>query len=443
MMGQRTIVVGLAAGAVAVLGLGVIGSQADPALQPNVTCTSTSACTSTTNNGKGPATAATSVGGTGSTSTTKFSSTGPTKFSVGLLGVDASASGVYDAGVEGKSVRGLGLFGVTTSGTGVYGTSSSSGTGVSGTSNTGTGVYGASSSIGMEAQSSGNGGVGLEAIASASAANGTAILSYANGSGGVGVSANGDTYGLQAFAGNSAGTAVAATGSGANLFTGTTNGTQVFSVNQLGNVTANYVVGQGGQFITSAASPIFAWAEDTTGSDESADLVTYSDDLLSGTNEDTFTQVLRIDASGNIYTNGLIYTAGGCSSGCLKRGPDQRRVASYSQQVAQPSMEDDGEAQLVNGDARVSLDPSYANVIDTTRDYLVFVTPEGDCNGLYIAGKSRAGFEVRELRGGHSSLAFEYRIVARPYGVNAARLPMIQVARRATLPKMPLRHRAP
>jgi len=42
----------------------------------------------------------------------------------------------------------------------------------------------------------------------------------------------------------------------------------------------------------------------------------------------------------------------------------------------------------------------------------VFVTPEGDCRGLYVRRKSNS-FEVRELTAGKSSIAFSYRIVGK------------------------------
>src|SRR5262249_323825 len=38
---------------------------------------------------------------------------------------------------------------------------------------------------------------------------------------------------------------------------------------------------------------------------------------------------------------------------------------------------------------------------------------EGNCHGLYVRRKSANGFEVRELMGGKSSIAFSYRIVGR------------------------------
>ena len=43
----------------------------------------------------------------------------------------------------------------------------------------------------------------------------------------------------------------------------------------------------------------------------------------------------------------------------------------------------------------------------------MFVTPEGDCRGLYVHRKRSSSFEVRELAGGKSSIAFSYRIVGR------------------------------
>lgn len=137
--------------------------------------------------------------------------------------------------------------------------------------------------------------------------------------------------------------------------------------------------------------------------------------------------VFTADNAGNVTISGLIHTAGTCASGC-RAG---RAVIQYTPRVSVPTTEDVGEAQLVSGQAYVRLDPAFANVIDTTSSYLVFVTPEGDSNGMYVTGKTPAGFVVRENRGGRSTVAFEYRIVAKPLGVNAPRLPMVQMAQQA------------
>jgi hypothetical protein len=74
--------------------------------------------------------------------------------------------------------------------------------------------------------------------------------------------------------------------------------------------------------------------------------------------------------------------------------------------------EDFGSAKLARGRAVVKLDANFAKVI-RRGDYRVFVTPEGDCRGLYVRRKSANHFEVRELTGGKSSVVFSYRIVGR------------------------------
>jgi hypothetical protein len=74
----------------------------------------------------------------------------------------------------------------------------------------------------------------------------------------------------------------------------------------------------------------------------------------------------------------------------------------------------------------VRLDPAFANVIDPGRPYLVLNTPEGDTRGLYVAQRTATGFTVRETMGGHSTLAFAYRIVAHPFGAREPRLPFVR-----------------
>jgi len=49
----------------------------------------------------------------------------------------------------------------------------------------------------------------------------------------------------------------------------------------------------------------------------------------------------------------------------------------------------------------------------TRGDYHVFLTPKGDCGGLYVRQQTGTAFEVRECGGGSSSVAFSYRIVGR------------------------------
>jgi hypothetical protein len=131
--------------------------------------------------------------------------------------------------------------------------------------------------------------------------------------------------------------------------------------------------------------------------------------------------LLGAEDTGNLEIAGLLYTNGSCHYGCSRT----RHVARYGATTSVPTIDDVGEATLRDGRASVALDPAFANTIDGAQPYLVLVTPEGDSDGLYVAGKTRRGFEVRENRGGHATIAFSYRIVAHPFGAPAERLPFV------------------
>ncbi len=51
------------------------------------------------------------------------------------------------------------------------------------------------------------------------------------------------------------------------------------------------------------------------------------------------------------------------------------------------------------------------------------MTPNGECRGLYVIQKTRSSFEVRELAGGQSNVAFDYRIVGLRRGYEKMRMP--------------------
>ncbi len=102
--------------------------------------------------------------------------------------------------------------------------------------------------------------------------------------------------------------------------------------------------------------------------------------------------------------------------------PDNRAVLLYGIEATGNWFEDFGTGTLMNGVATVTLDATFAQTVNTHLDYHVYITPNGDCDGLYVANKTQAGFEVRELRGGHSTIGFDYRIVAHRLGYENVRL---------------------
>jgi hypothetical protein len=149
--------------------------------------------------------------------------------------------------------------------------------------------------------------------------------------------------------------------------------------------------------------------------------------ILDGVNSGNV-QVLKVDDSGNETITGQIFTAGVCSSGCVNSHQPGPRVVSYMPREAEPTMEDVGEGQLVNGRGYVSIASDFASVVDRTREYFVFLTPNGDSRGLYVSERSATGFAVHENGGGRSTLSFDYRIVAKPYGESMPRLPRANFA---------------
>jgi hypothetical protein len=99
-----------------------------------------------------------------------------------------------------------------------------------------------------------------------------------------------------------------------------------------------------------------------------------------------------------------------------------RKVALYAMEAPENWFEDFGSGQLSNGTARMELEPTFAQTVNTHLDYHVFLTPRGECEGLYVTDLTPTGFEVRELHHGSSSVAFDYRIVAKRKSYESIRL---------------------
>jgi hypothetical protein len=121
-----------------------------------------------------------------------------------------------------------------------------------------------------------------------------------------------------------------------------------------------------------------------------------------------------VDTSANLVCAGSITTA--VQAGSAKR------VAMYSLQSPENWLEDFGSGELSAGRAEIALDPTFAGTVSGTGDYHIFLTPNGDCKGLYVEAKTAAGFVVRELGGGSSSVSFDFRVVAKRRGYETVRL---------------------
>ncbi len=122
-----------------------------------------------------------------------------------------------------------------------------------------------------------------------------------------------------------------------------------------------------------------------------------------------------IDVTGNMFCTGTI--------GAAVNGKGNKKVGLYTMQSSEDWIEDFGSGALTGGVATIRLEPRFAKTISSQVNYHVFLTPAGDCDGLYIANRTATSFEVRELKSGTSSVAFDYRIVAHRKGFESARLP--------------------
>jgi len=112
----------------------------------------------------------------------------------------------------------------------------------------------------------------------------------------------------------------------------------------------------------------------------------------------------------------------GSSASVVSVEAGQRKVALSAVESPQNWFEDFGSGQLSKGSAVVRLEPVFAQTVSTELEYHVFLTPNGDCKGLYVSDKSSTSFEVRELGRGTSNVKFDYRIVALRKGYEGIRL---------------------
>jgi hypothetical protein len=328
---------------------------------------------------------------------------------VALAGVAEGTSGI---GVEGSGV------------TGVLGFGLSNGTGVAGQG--GTGVFGFSSPTSGFARAT----VGvLNTTASGSAA------VY-----GIAQNASGQTFGVQGY--NFSNTDFASGVSG--VADGDQNKTfGVTGVSLSPNGTGLWGLGQGQSVIGGGVGccVVGVWGDTSSNTPGAAGLVGTADDgqalflannstahLTASINnfENSQHNVAIVSFNGafgfcNTNSDGSLFCTGS-KSAVVPVDNSRRQVALYAVESPQNWFEDFGSGHLEIGVGRIALEPTFAQTVNTGSDYHVFLTPEGECRGLYVSNKSGSGFEVHELGGGRSNVAFAYRIVALRRGYENLRL---------------------
>ena len=282
---------------------------------------------------------------------------------------------------------------------------SPTGYGVSGlnlaTTGAAAGVYGTSSS---------NGGYGVEGVNAAGTGGGTGIFGTASGPDGFGVKGVNDQ-----------GTGVEGEGGFvgvAGLASGSSNTSRLFSGSpgvwgDTGGAAESEFVGVVGTADDNSAGNFFNNSPQATlflGNDSVAN----GSDLVLVAQGDKFGGSCNIDVAGDLTCNGSV-TAAVPAGG-------SRQVALNTISSPEHWFEDAGSGQLSNGESVVHIEAVFGETVNTGVEYHVFLTPNGDCRGLYVSQKSPTSFVVRELGGGHSSIAFDYRIMAKRAGYEKVRL---------------------
>jgi hypothetical protein len=370
-----------------------------------------------------------------------------TGFSIGVSGLSASANGAgvfgnavaasgFANGVQGQTASpfGAGVFGIgATNGqsTGVYGqTVNWVGVGGQALATTGGPAYG----VWGDSLSTGGAGVaGFEDAASgytngvygqSVSPNGNGVLGVNNApSGGDGVSglANGTTGNANGVFGA---TQTTGFGAGVSAAANATSGTAFGIFGQANSPNGNAMFGHAAS--TSGFPTAMVGFLDSQQGGVAGQFVAHGGAglILQGLSGPSFNQVFSLDASGNLHIAGnLVVDGTKSSSATLQSG---RQVALYAVESPENWFEDFGTAELKSGVAWVPLDASFAETTNAATSYHVFLTPNGDSNGLYVARKTAAGFEVREHAGGGSNVAFDYRIVVRRRGYETLRMAEVQ-----------------
>jgi len=386
-----------------------------------------------------------SNGGTGGTGVEGISGSG-----YGVLGLEQNTvAGTYFSGVFGKATgpSAYGVYGYSAKGTGVRGYSAVAS------------AYGGYFSNGAVA------GTALEAVASGGLAgvpggdgvlgvspNGVGVLGttqFASGQGGSESGVEGDDNSTDK--GNADSGVFGTSNYGLGVSGNSTNGWGVWGFSQNGTglwgqtqSVATCINPSNPEFCPAARPALYLQAP---GAGSNTGSTTRGMEIIAnggGTGGQSHNgDVMSLDAYGNMILAGDLVVDGtiswgGLASTTCDQSPGTCVTPQLSSGRSSPSraVERVGEAQLVGGHAFVGLDPSLAKTMDPSKSYHVFVTPEGDCNGLYVTGKTSSGFTVRELHHGASSLAFDYRIVASARQVelpHPAGLPMAVPLRRPSV----------
>ncbi len=138
-------------------------------------------------------------------------------------------------------------------------------------------------------------------------------------------------------------------------------------------------------------------------------------------------------ASPGLFVQGSLVVTGTKSRAVPTATHGVRRL--YAVESPENWFEDVGSARLRAGEARVVLEPVFAETVNAEAPYHVFLTPKsGASKGLAVVAQDAKGFTVRELQRGTGSYEFDYRIMAKMRGEEDTRLERFEGPRPPVVP---------
>ncbi|WP_432409966.1 hypothetical protein [Rasiella sp. SM2506] len=322
-----------------------------------------------------------------------------------------SQNGVYG---QNQGANGSGVFGITDQNTGIGVRASNLGTGtgiltvsggISGSylNSSGMSANGPAGSFSLGNTSTGTGVVGVGNNNTAS------IITNVNGGG---VAGSGTQNGVFGYAGN-----------GDKINGNLGNAAGIFILDTDNNITNNGLNNNNGVRATAVIA-----GYDNVGFNDDGGAVFVNQDsyfggYFSGGTErtgpaTTTTSYAYVGMRYNTANTGLSGTdfkivGPGSVSTIIKDDKNVPRIM-FAPEAPEIVFQDYGVGKLINGQVYIPLDPvlKQSLFIDNEHPLKVFVTLEGDCNGVYVTNKSADGFTVKELQNGTSNVPFSWQIVA-------------------------------
>jgi hypothetical protein len=339
---------------------------------------------------------------------------------VGVYGENATANGI---GVFGNVAVGIGALGASTgNGRGVQGVNTGNGFGIIGFSeNTGIGVQGQNSDTGTGVLGIVNNGTAVGVTAVNLNTSGVGLTAAANGST-VSLAGTGGTLygaiGAAGFSNSVSGTGLVGVGNnGTSAYnfsngsgvsgTGSTTGIYGIATNSSGNRQGGYfTMNRAGGVIPQAANDPVAILAGFNGTDYFGGYFDGNQDNASPGFDYAYVGINSSGTSYKIIGDGTVST--------LIRDSDNNNRILFAPEAPEILFEDYGVGQLVNGRARVTIDPLLSTAIHVSKEHpmKVFIQLEGDCKGVFVTDKSAEGFTVKELDNGNSTVPFSWHIAA-------------------------------